>query len=127
MAAAKLGYQPVEAFDFDPDCVRIAKENASLNQLDRQISITKQDVTRLPSKAAHKFDMVCANLIYDLLIAVADRIAGRVKPDGILVLAGILAAQFVEVQIAYESRGWKLIRAKSEKEWRSGAFSRISK
>ena len=28
ISAAKLGYAPVEAFDFDPEAVRVARENA---------------------------------------------------------------------------------------------------
>ncbi len=122
IAAAKLGYSPVEAFDFDPDCVRIARENAALNQLESRVTIHQQDVTRLPTKAKTRFNVVCANLIYDLLIAEAERIASRLQPGGVLILAGILSSQFAEVQSAYESVGLRLMRSKSEKEWCSGAF-----
>ena len=40
----------------------------------------------------------------------------------VLVLAGILRREFGLVQAAYERRGLKLVAARNEKEWRSGAF-----
>ena len=122
IAAAKLGYSPVHAFDFDPESVRVARANARKNGVLPKIQIAQQDLTRLPRKSAKKYDIVCANLISNLLIAECERIISRVKPGGTLVLAGILKTEFGLVQRAYEQPGLKLISAKAEKEWRSGAF-----
>lgn len=124
ISAAKLGYQPVEAFDFDPESVRVARVNARQNRVTRRLQLTQQDLTRLPVRSAQRYDVVCANLIYDLLLAEQKRIASRVKPDGTLVLAGILQTQFPLVQRAYEKAGWKLIARRAENEWESGAFVR---
>lgn len=122
IAAVKLGFQPVHAFDFDPESVRVAKANARVNQVSKRLKIFPGDVTKLPVKAAKQFDLVCANLISNLLIAQKKKISARVKPGGTLVLAGILAAEFVEVQRAFEALGLKLVASKVEKEWRSGSF-----
>jgi len=122
LAGAKLGYGPVQAFDFDPDCVRIATENAALNGLAAEVKPFAADVTRLPRRSAEKFAVVCANLIYDLLIAERDRLLARLAPGGDLVLAGILTTQFPQVQAAFEAGGLRLAAAKTRKEWRSGRF-----
>ena len=122
IAAAKLGYQPVEAFDFDPESVRVAKGNSAVNGVTKKIKLSRGDVTKLPRRAPEKFDLVCANLISNLLMAERKRIVNRVKRDGTLVLAGILAVEFLEVQKAFEALGLKLVADKIEKEWRSGAF-----
>lgn len=122
IAAAKLNYHPVHAFDFDPACVQTAKANARTNGLDSKIRITRGDVTRLPSRPARQYDLVCANLISNLLIAEKRKIAACVKPDGTLVLAGILKTEFSLVQKAFATCGLKLVASKIEKEWRSGAF-----
>src|SRR5437867_4160704 len=66
IAATKLGYAPVVAFDFDPDAVRVAKENAAANAV--RFPISQQDLTQLPLHTREQFTVVCANLIYDLLI-----------------------------------------------------------
>lgn len=124
IAAAKLGYARVEAFDFDPDCVRITAENALLNQVETAVRPRLADVTRLPAKSREQFDVVCANLISDLLIAHRRRILARVRPSGAVVLAGILATQFDDVAKAYAGEGWKVIRAKTDREWRSAMLRR---
>jgi ribosomal protein L11 methyltransferase len=122
IAAAKLGYRPVEAFDFDPQSVRVAQANAQVNGVRRKVRITRGDVTKLPLKPKKQFNLVCANLISNLLMAEKRKIAAQLKPDGTLVLAGILAAEFSAVQNAFAACGLKLVEAKTENEWRSGAF-----
>ena len=73
-------------------------------------------------KPARQYDLVCANLISNLLIAERQRIANRLKRDGTLVLAGILAAEFAEVERAFAGVGLKLVASRVENEWCSGSF-----
>ena len=122
IAAAKLRFAPVDAFDFDPEAVRIAKENARKNGVARKVSISRADVTKLAKHPPKQYDLVCANLISTLLVAEQKRILSRLKRDGMLVIAGILKTEFAEVEQTYEKAGLKLIAARTEKEWRSGAF-----
>ena len=126
IAAVKLGYQPVNAFDFDADCVRVANENTELNEVAAVLSVTHDDITQVPKKPKQRYSVVCANLIYDLLIAERDRLLARVTPGGSLVLAGILETQFGMVRKAFEAAGWKLVAATTDKEWRSGTFMEVS-
>ena len=122
IAAVKLGYKPVRAFDFDPECVRVAAANARVNQVRGKLKITRDDATKLPLRPSKQYDLVCANLISNLLIAERRRIVAQVNRGGMLVLAGILKSEFPEVQSAFESLGLRLVAAKNEKEWRSGSF-----
>lgn len=122
IAAVKLGFKPVEAFDFDPESVRVAKANARVNSVTAKLKIFAGDVTKLPAKAEKQFDLVCANLISNLLIVERKKIVARVKRSGTLVLAGILAVEFSLVQQAFEAFGLKLVASKVEKEWCSGSF-----
>ena len=126
IAAVKLGYQPVNAFDFDADCVRVANENTELNGVAAVLIVTHDDITQVPKKPKQRYSVVCANLIYDLLIAERDRLLARVTPGGSLVLAGILETQFGMVRKAFEEAGWKLVAATTDKEWRSGTFMEVS-
>ena len=122
IAAAKLSYAPIHAFDYDPQCVKVSRANAKTNRVENKIRITQADLTKLPKRAVKRYDFVCANILANLLIGERDRILSRVKPDGRLVLAGILAREFHEVQHTYENAGWKLVASKAEKEWCSGTF-----
>lgn len=123
IAATKLGYKPVSAFDFDPESVRVAKANARVNKVSDKLKIFRGDVTKLPAaKPAKQFDLLCANLISNLLIGEKRKIVAQVKRSGTLVLAGILAVEFLQVQRAFEGLGLKLVASKVEKEWCSGSF-----
>jgi ribosomal protein L11 methyltransferase len=122
IAAAKLGYAPVRAIDFDPEAVRVARANARVNGVHRKLQIKSGDVTKLSAKPEEQFDLVCANLISNLLIAERGKIAAQLSSGGVLVLAGILKSEFSEVQRKFESLGLKLTSSRSEKEWRSGSF-----
>jgi ribosomal protein L11 methyltransferase len=122
IAAAKLGYQPVEAFDLDLEAIRVAGENAVLNGVADRIALGRRDLTRLPVKPARRFDVVCANLLADLLTAQAPRLTNRVTRGGTLVVAGVLAEEFEKVCGVYADRGWRLVAEQQGKEWRSGAF-----
>ena len=122
IAAAKLGCAPIKAIDFDPFAVLIAGENARRNRVQHKIEFVRQDLTRLSVTSAEKFDLVCANLIYDVLIAERRKIVNRLKCGGTLVLAGVLATQFGQVEAAFAQAGLRLVRAKTVNEWRSGAF-----
>lgn len=124
IAAAKLGYRPVKAFDNDPAAVRVARENARLNAVAPGLSLARGDVLKLPRHPARRYDVVCANLISTLLVARRRDIAAQVSPGGTLVVAGILRAEFALVAGAFGELGWHCVRAKTLKEWRSGSFRR---
>ncbi|MGI8965631.1 MAG: 50S ribosomal protein L11 methyltransferase, partial [Limisphaerales bacterium] len=123
IAAAKLGYSPVRAFDFDRDAVRISRENALQNKVEKKVRPVHHDLTKLPLDSKTKYDLICANLIYDLLLVEKQRILNRLRPKGSLILAGILKSQFAKVKATYEKLGLKLIKTRIEKEWQSGLFS----
>lgn len=122
IAAAKLGYAPVHAFDFDPESVRVARANARVNRVGRRLGIARRDLTKLPLAAAKCYDLVCANLISPLLIAERQRIACRVNPGGALVVAGILRAEFGQVRAAFEALGFRIVASQNGREWASGTF-----
>jgi ribosomal protein L11 methyltransferase len=120
MAAAKLGYSPVHAFDSDPEAVRVARANARANRV--EIRITRSDLAGLPLRAARPYDLICANLVSTLLIAARRRIVAQLHRGGTLVLAGILKSEFSQMQKIFAELGLKLAARKIENEWCSGAF-----
>jgi ribosomal protein L11 methyltransferase len=122
IAAAKLGYAPVEAIDSDPDSVRIAGTNARRNRVADKIRLRKADLTQWAHRQSRPFDLICANLTADLLLSERKSIRIRLKPGGVLVLAGILTPEFPTIQRAYRNSGLKLVLDRVEKEWRSGVF-----
>jgi ribosomal protein L11 methyltransferase len=123
LAAAKLGAVRVDAFDFDPVAIRVAQENARRNRLADRVTLRRGDVAALPLRGI-RYDVICANLTADLLEAHLGRMAARLVPGGVLVLAGILRRQFADVEAACASHALSRVRSEGGGEWRSGSFSR---
>lgn len=124
IAAAKLGYAPVDAFDFDSEAVGIARANARRNGVAALIRFRQQDLTKLPRRSAQQYSLICANLISSLLKAERERILTRLRADGVLAIAGILEGEFAQVQRAFETAGMRLVASRTQNEWRCGAFCR---
>jgi ribosomal protein L11 methyltransferase len=127
IAAAKLGYAPIEAFDFDPDAIRVARANARRNGVAGGLHLFRRDAARLPLRPARRYSLVCANLLGDLLLAQRQRLAAQVQTGGVLVLSGILKTEFACVQTAFEALGLRLAASRVDQEWRSGAFIRLAR
>jgi ribosomal protein L11 methyltransferase len=124
IAAARLGCRPVHAFDNDRDAIRIAKENAGTNRLSNLISFARKDLTSW-KPPRHRYDLVCANLQEDLLLAQCLKIVEAVSARGILVLAGLLHSQFRDVQKRYSQEGLCPQTSQVCGQWTSGTFARL--
>jgi ribosomal protein L11 methyltransferase len=124
ISGVKLGYSPVLGIDVDPESVRIARANARQNQAGPKLRLISTPLARLPMRSSAKYDLICANLIFDLLVEERTRISNQLRTGGILVLAGILRSQFRDVRAAYEGLGFRLLCSKTVNEWSSGTFGR---
>ena len=124
IAAAKLGYRPVDALDSDPQTIPIARRNARRNGVAEQIHFLRRDLTKLPVRSARKYSVICANLVATLLVAEHRRLLARLDTGGTLLAAGILKREFKQVQQAFEGAGLRLTASHTQDEWRSGAFAR---
>ena len=117
IGAAKLGYSPVRAFDFDPDAVAAADENFALNKL-----ALSAEVGDAANFASPEYDFVAANILGHLLKAYRRNIASWVRPGGALALAGILSEEFPDLAASYVALGFDLVEEATEKEWTGGLF-----
>jgi len=120
IAAALRGYDPVDAFDNDPDAVRIAKENLERNRIGRVKPVVGDAANR--QGRAEQYDLVCANILGHLLIAFRKNIVTWVRPGGYLTLAGILATEFDNVAAHFTELGFKELHRSTLREWTGGLF-----
>jgi len=125
IAAARLGYTSIEAFDSDRAAVRIASANARRNRVSGKMHIAWGDLTKPSKRNARRYDVVCANLVSNVLLSAQCQILRRLKSGGILVLAGILKGEFPRLARAYTRAGLKLVHSRAENEWRSGTFQHV--
>ncbi len=113
-AARVLGAHRVQAGDFDPVAVRVAKENAVANKV-AGIRFARTDVLKWSPQ--RRWSVVLANVFSATLIAAAPRIAGAVERNGRLILSGILRTQEREVVAAFRSEGFRVERAVRRGKW----------
>ncbi|MCX6968995.1 MAG: 50S ribosomal protein L11 methyltransferase [Verrucomicrobia bacterium] len=117
IAAEKLGASAVEAFDFDPVCVRISKENARNNGC-RRIKITKADARKIT--AFQRADVILANLFSELLLASAPGFARKLPKGGWLIFSGVLRKQADEVCEGLVRLGFDPPRVIARGKWCAG-------
>ncbi|MEI8242408.1 MAG: 50S ribosomal protein L11 methyltransferase [bacterium] len=120
IAARKLGFVEVAAFDNDPDAVAIARENAADNGTGVVFEVC--DLAQNTRRA----DVVVANILAPVLIEHAGVISAAVRPgrQGALILSGILDTQYTAVRAAFEAQGFEEQRSLLLGEWRSGLLCR---
>lgn len=117
IAAEKLGAAVVEAFDFDPACVRIAKENAGNNGC-RRIKVTKADARK--TAGFQRPDIILANLFSELLLASAPGFARKLSKGGWLIFSGVLRKQSEEVCAGLVRQGFETPRIVARGKWCAG-------
>lgn len=103
LSAAGLGFQNIYAFDFDPEAIRVCKENVVENSHIRTpVSFAVADLEAgLKNRQA---DLILANIQTDVLLPHADCLVHAVAPGGVLALSGILAKELEEVEAHYRAR-----------------------
>lgn len=116
LAARVLGAAKVEGTDYDPPCVRTARENARLNSVQRA-TFRVEDVQRW--KPARTWELVAANLFSNLLISQLPKIARALAPGGDVVLSGLLASQLDEVLAAAHAAGLQEQAVRRRGHWRA--------
>ena len=121
IAAERLGASAVEAFDFDPACVRISKANARANGC-RKCAFTLANSRELGG--FHKADVILANLFSDLLVASAPGFARKLSPGGWLIFSGVLRTQADEVVAGLEAAGFESPRVVARGKWCAGIAAR---
>jgi ribosomal protein L11 methyltransferase len=104
-----LFHQPVIAGDNDKDAVRVAKENAAINGLKKQIRIVMSDGYKAKAIRDHApYDLITANILANPLIALAPSLARNLARNGRAVLSGLMNEQAKDVLAAHRKVGLEL-------------------
>lgn len=113
IAAAKLGAGRVLSLDIDEIAVDATRANAKRNGLARRIRAREGSS---PSGEG-PFDIVLANLIASVLIALADGLVADTRPGGTLLASGIFENREADVAAAFTSRGLAMANRWTEGDW----------
>lgn len=108
IAAAVLGAEAVTAVDVDDKAPDIVRQNAALNGVADRFAIHVGDVTGSASLRAGLgggYDLVTANIVADVIIALGPYIGGYLAPAGRFVCSGIIDGREAEVEQALARAG----------------------
>ena len=126
VAAYKLGFSPITAFDYDPVCLTCTKENLEFNQINpSEIALFQEDITKINPEKFGTFDFTIVNILAHILYGARNTIVKFVKPNSYLALAGIITAEYPKIRDAFCELGFKEIQTETEAEWTSGLFIKL--
>jgi ribosomal protein L11 methyltransferase len=108
IAAAKLGYAPVTAFDLDDAAVAATRANAEVNSV--ELKVERRDVLSDPLPSA---GLALANIASEPLTKVAPRVESAE-----LVASGYLVSEELELE------GWRLVERKELQGWVADLFQK---
>lgn len=119
MAAVLFGAGEVLGIDNDPDAVAAAKENVVRNWLHESMQITLAPLATLEGP----FQIVVANIIHDVLVAMSTDLTRLTAGNGVLILSGILAGEQVDSVVAlFTETGFSLRKKEVSGEWAALMF-----
>ena len=112
IAALTLGFRSVVGIDTDPLAIEASRGNIALNKSEGVVLI-EGGIDRCEGD----YDMIAANLISGTLVQLADEIASRLVPAGIVIMSGILKGQDDEVVEAAKNSGLACIERLADGKW----------
>jgi len=118
LAGLKLGARLAYGLDIDPQACEASRENAALNRYQQQFSIHQRQ-EELPQA----FDLIIANIVMNPLLQLRDYFYQTLKPQGQLVLSGLLITQVEQVLRHYQSH-FVLEAQQTEHDWACLSFVR---
>jgi ribosomal protein L11 methyltransferase len=114
IAASKLGATRIWGCDYDPAAVKISQENAVRNHTPK-VRFSKIDVLKWEPK--QKWDIVAANIFFDILESAFPQMVRSVAPGGILMLSGILKSQAKACLAAGKRAGFVVEKVVTKGKW----------
>lgn len=114
IASMLLGAKSAIGVDIDALSVKTANENAKRNGVSDGTEFIVGD---LADKISGKYDIVCANIVADVIIRLFDNVADFMKEDGILIISGIIDIRAAEVEKVALNHGFKILENLTREEW----------
>lgn len=129
IAALLLGAKSATLVDIDPVAQKVAAENARMNGIAKDryeilIGDTLSDQT-LRARLAHKrYDLITANIVASVVIALAPLVREVLAEDGIFIASGIIDERLAEVLAALDAHGFEVFEVHEDENWRQLAAGR---
>ena len=128
IAALLLGAKDATICDIFENAVKTASENIEKNGFyaDRYRAFCGDITTNasLREKIGGGFNVICANIVADVIIGMSSYFADFLADGGKLIVSGIIDERLNEVLAALGENGWKSVSALNEEGWNCVLLSR---
>lgn len=114
IASVLLGAKTAVGVDIDAQSVKTAKENAELNNVSGK---TEYIVGDLADKINGKYNVVCANIVADVVIRLLGDVRAFMEENAVLLVSGIIDARENDVLAAAEKHGFKVKEKQYKDNW----------
>ncbi len=120
ITALLLGAKSAVAVDIDSNATDVAYDNLALNHLSKDLYTTYTgDITSdadLRGKLG-RHDIVIANIVADVIIALAPYVRSFMKDGAVFICSGIILERLDEVKSALTENGLKIKEIKNDDDW----------
>lgn len=129
IGALLLGASGATAVDIEENAAATATENARKNHIDPTLyrvfcgNVLKDET--LCREIGDGYDLICANIVADVLIAMKQLFRRFLRPEGTLIVSGIIMERRDEVLDQLKSAGFTLLEVREKEGW-AAASLRIS-
>lgn len=122
IASLLFGAKEVTAIDIDPNAAKIAGENGELNGYGpdklRTLSgniLDDMDLKREISE--HKYDIIVANIVADVIIRLLPIAEELISPHGIFIVSGIISDRLSDVYDAIKKSNFDVVEERKKNDW----------
>ena len=116
ICAARLGASICRAYDIDPTAVRVARENIKDSGL-ANVTCDQSDLLKQVSLEGGQYDLICANIVADIIIRMTPDVGQYLKDDGVLLASGIIAERCDDVIACFEQNGFEIVECLTDNGW----------
>ena len=116
ICASRLGAELCRAYDIDPTAVRVARENIKDSGL-TNVTCDQSDLLKQVSLEGGRYDLVCANIVADIIIRMTPDVGTYMKEDAVLLASGIIAERCDDVVACFEANGFTVIEKLTDNDW----------
>ncbi len=114
IASTLLGAKSAIGVDIDAQSVKTAKENAEINNVQDKCEFIVGD---LADKISGKFNVICANIVADVIIKLFDNVADFMEDDAVLIISGIIDLRKDDVLNSALAHGFKIVEENYKDNW----------
>ena len=114
IGAILLGAEHADGVDIDAAAVKVANENAEINGVSDK---TNYIVGDLAEKISGKYDIVCANIVADVIIRLLENVDNYMEKDAVLITSGIIDSREKDVTSAFEKFGFSIEKRLTRDNW----------